>query len=58
MKIASYIKLIFFIKLISISTSIEIKNLSKIYFVQQFKKEEIVGGNTAAMINLTKFGGI
>ena len=57
MKIVSYIKLIFFIKLISISTSIEIKNLSKIYFVQQFKKEEIVGGNTAAMINLTKFGG-
>ena len=57
MKIASFIKLIFFIKLISISTSVEIETLSKIYFLQQYKKEEIVGGNTVTMINITKFGG-
>ena len=57
MKIVSFIKLIFFIKLISISTSIEIKTLSKIYFLQTEKKEEIVGGDTASMINIYKLGG-
>ena len=52
MKIASFIKLIFFIKLFSISTPIEIKTLSKIYFLEQYKKKEIVGGNTATMIDI------
>jgi len=57
MKIASFIKLIFFIKLFSISTPIEIKTLSNIYFLEQYKKKEIVGGNTATMIDIHKFGG-
>ena len=57
MKIVSFIKLIFFIKLISHSSSIEIKTLSKIYYLQLFKTLEIVGGNTATMIRINKIDG-
>ena len=53
----SFIKLIFFMILISISISIKIEKLSYIYFLHQNSQEKIVGGNTVTMINITNFEG-
>jgi len=54
---ASFIKLIIFIILLSISKSIEIERLYNLYYLKQNSMSRIYGGNTASMLNLTNFEG-